>query len=200
LQLQEVALTIGPARMCETAVTKTRGRARERAVCACDVVWVLKGSDARRHPRPPRRRRRPPSDPRQEDPSADRASPWLAWRKTLEPRCVLALGPPVGNRTQNARVGADELSHQPIRGSGAHPGRGWCLGAQARLALDPPLGNRTQNTRVGADELSHQPIRGSGPQPQLGGADWRPTSDVRGASSSTTCKTPLAPATKTPFA
>ena len=25
LQLQEVALTIGPARMCETAVTKTRG-------------------------------------------------------------------------------------------------------------------------------------------------------------------------------
>ena len=44
--------------MCETAVTKTRGRARERAVCACDVVWVLKGSDARRHPRPPPRRRR----------------------------------------------------------------------------------------------------------------------------------------------
>jgi hypothetical protein len=152
LQLQEVALTIGPARMCETAVTKTRGRARERAVCACDVVWVLKGSDARRHPRPPRRRRRPPSDPRQEDPSADRASPWLAWRKTLEPRCVLALGPPVGNRTQNARVGAAELSHQPIRGSG--------------------------------------------PQPQLGGADWRPTSDVGSWSKfSTTCKTPLAPAT-----
>ena len=53
------------------------GRARERAVCACDVVWVLKGSDARRHPRPPRRRRRPPSDPRQEAASADRASPWL---------------------------------------------------------------------------------------------------------------------------
>ena len=54
------------------------GRARERAVCACDVVWVLKGSDARRHPRPPPRRRRPPSDPRQEAASADCASPWLA--------------------------------------------------------------------------------------------------------------------------
>ena len=53
------------------------GRARERAVCACDVVWVLKGSDARRHPRPPPRRRRPPSDPRQEAASADRASPCL---------------------------------------------------------------------------------------------------------------------------
>ena len=53
------------------------GRARERAVCACDVVWVLKGSDARRHPRPPPRRRRPPSDPRQEAASADRASPWF---------------------------------------------------------------------------------------------------------------------------
>ena len=26
--------------MCETAVTKTRGRARERAVCACDVVYT----------------------------------------------------------------------------------------------------------------------------------------------------------------
>ena len=42
------------------------GGARERAVCtvcACDVVWVLKGSDARRHPRPPPRRRRLPSDP-----------------------------------------------------------------------------------------------------------------------------------------
>ena len=26
------------------------GRARERAVCACDVVWVLKGSDPARHP------------------------------------------------------------------------------------------------------------------------------------------------------
>ena len=55
------------------------GRARERAVCACDVVWVLKGSDARCHPRPPPRRRRPPSDPRQEAASADRASPWLAF-------------------------------------------------------------------------------------------------------------------------
>ena len=67
------------------------GRARERAVCACDVVWVLKGSDARRHPRPPRRRRRPPSDPRQEAASADRASPWFS----------LALGPPVtGTVTQ----------------------------------------------------------------------------------------------------
>ena len=54
------------------------GRARERAVCAYDVVWVLKGSDARRHPRPPPRRRRPPSDPRQEATSADRALPWLA--------------------------------------------------------------------------------------------------------------------------
>ena len=35
----------------------------------------------------------------------------------------IALGPPLWNpsRTQNARVGADELSHQPNRGSGDHP-------------------------------------------------------------------------------
>ena len=59
------------------------GRARERAVCACDVVWVLKGSDARRHPRPPPRRRRPPSDPHQEAASADRASPWLCGTSSL---------------------------------------------------------------------------------------------------------------------
>ena len=39
------------------------GRARERAGSACDVVWVLKGSDARRHPRPPPRRRRRPRIP-----------------------------------------------------------------------------------------------------------------------------------------
>ena len=32
-------------------------------------------------------------------------------------------GPPLGNRTQNDRVGADELSYQTIRGSGAHQGR-----------------------------------------------------------------------------
>ena len=63
------------------------GRARERAVCACDVVWVLKGSDARRHPRPPRRRRRPPSDPRQEAASADRASPWLSGREEEGTEC-----------------------------------------------------------------------------------------------------------------
>ena len=52
------------------------GRAREPAACTCDVVWVLKGSGARRHPCPPRFRRRLPSDPRQEAASADRASPW----------------------------------------------------------------------------------------------------------------------------
>ena len=36
------------------------------------------------------------------------------------------LGPTLGNRTQNARVRADELSHQPIRGSESdpHPGHG----------------------------------------------------------------------------
>ena len=39
----------------------------QQAVCACDVVWVLKGSDARRHPLPPRRCRRAPSDPRHQD-------------------------------------------------------------------------------------------------------------------------------------
>ena len=44
----------------------------------------------------------------------------------LRTQVRLALGPPLGNRTQNARVGADELSHQPIRGSGAHGGTpGW---------------------------------------------------------------------------
>ena len=37
------------------------GRARERAVCACDVVWVLKGSDARRHPTHPPHPNPPPS-------------------------------------------------------------------------------------------------------------------------------------------
>ena len=53
MQLQEVALTIGPARMCETAVTKTRGRARERAVCACDVVYTDGPSPPTPDPHPP---------------------------------------------------------------------------------------------------------------------------------------------------
>ena len=38
------------------------------ALDACDVVWMRKGSDARR--------RRPPSGPRHEAASADRFSPW----------------------------------------------------------------------------------------------------------------------------
>ena len=45
------------------------GRTRERAVCACDVVWVRMGSDVSR--------RRLPSGPRQEAASAGRSSPWI---------------------------------------------------------------------------------------------------------------------------
>jgi ketosteroid isomerase-like protein len=49
------------------------GRTRERAVCACDVVWMRNGSDARRRRRTPG----PRKAPRKIGPTAF-PNPWCA--------------------------------------------------------------------------------------------------------------------------
>ena len=73
------------------------------------------------------------------------------WRGALEPQRTqarLALGLPLGNRTQNARVGAAELSHQPITDlAPTHRGKLRMGGGLSRSRPPPPapspLGLRT---------------------------------------------------------
>ena len=97
----------------------------------------------------------------------------------LEPRSVLALGPPVGNRTQNARVPGDSRAVPPAHhGIWRPPRAGLVPWSPGVFSPGPPLGNRPK--RQGGSSRAIPPAhQGIWPSATAVGEDLRPTtSDV----------------------
>ena len=101
-------------------------------------------------------------------------------KKSLEPRCV-SPGPPLGNRTQNARVGAVPAAHQGIW----RPSRGGT--SNFSLALHPPLLRRRgwffpawhdMYLTIFATPRLHPPRWESNPKRQGGSCPSSPSGDL----------------------